>query len=96
MDFNIHKEEPTDHIRQKRSKLMDVLADTIGLASYEDVQRLTHNEEILLSSEKRLEKEMTNIVDKTNTVIASFTEQSAKLSRSPVITTWEKRRFCGN
>ena len=68
-------------IRQKRNKLTEVLWDTIGIASYEEVQRIQQNEEALLLTEKRLEKEVTTIVDKTNAVISSFTEQSSKLAQ---------------
>ena len=67
--------------RVKRNKVVDLLAETIGLASYDDVERLSKNEDKLLETEQRLEDDITTVLDKTNTIIASFTDQSAKLSQ---------------
>ncbi len=75
--------EPTGTSRKrfKRNKVVDLLAETIRLASYDDVERLSKNENKLLETEQRLESDITTVLDKTNTIIASFTDQSAKLSQ---------------
>ena len=68
-------------IRVKRHWWSDMIADLTGLATQDDMQKIDDTEKQIINNEKQIQKEMTNILSKTNSIVASFTEQAEKMSK---------------
>jgi hypothetical protein len=68
-------------IRVKRHWWSDMIADLTGLATQDDMQKIDDTEKQIINNEKQMQKEMTNILSKTNSIVASFTEQAEKMSK---------------
>jgi hypothetical protein len=81
----LHSQTIPSHLRQtsfraKQNSVTDFFADIIGLASYDQVEKLQRNEEQIQKVQEETTKEVKTILSQTNAIVDSLKEQSDKLA----------------